>query len=325
MLEAEPTARCSAAASCLSPTCCNTTDQLDEIDLLTGKIHALSEVLECKAPPAWWWRGRAGDRDRRDDQHAESAAYSNQQLGVVRRHERSGSLDADRAGLRPRSRPWSPCASRSSTTFTRLGMGACPTSCAATLIPTRRLGAAADQEPERLEFASATSSRNWRGWRRISSRSHPEIITEKFQPETIITDMSQTTLPTQRMQQQQVMQIQQQPMHGAAAGDGDGCSSSSSSPRRSNHLAYQTPPPDGDPMAAQIEQIQQQMQMGMAEIDKIKQQPNIEQVLQFLGDNRATAFYARYRDRQYHRRRRAEPRRRRAPSSCRCWAACCRN
>ena len=63
----------------------------------------------------------------------------------------------------------------------------------------------------------------------------------------------------------------------------------------------------------------------MAEIDKIKQQPNIEQVLQFLGDNRAKAFtldietdFTIVADEQAEEGRAHRVRRR-------CWAACCRN
>ena len=109
-----------------------------------------------------------------------------------------------------------------------------------------------------------------------------EIITEKFEPDTII-EMSQTTLPTQ--------------WDAAAAGDADPAATDADAAadaddaaavRRPAAAALQ--PGAQDPMQAQIAQMQQQMQVGMAEIDKIKQQPNIEQVLKFLGDNRAKAF-----------------------------------
>ena len=87
------------------------------------------------------------------------------------------------------------------------------------------------------------------------------------------------------MQQMQVMQIQQQLMQIQQQ-----MQTMQQQPPPQQPPGGQSPPPGGDPVAAQLSQIQQQMQMGMAEIDKIKQQPNIEQVLKFIGDNKARAF-----------------------------------
>lgn len=110
-----------------------------------------------------------------------------------------------------------------------------------------------------------------------------EIIVEKFSSKTII-EMSQSQLPREAEQQQQVAQIQQQMNMAMMAAQ------------------QQAPPPQGvngqgmnghsingqgaNPSA----QLQQQLQQGTAQIQKILSKPNIEQVLTFLHDNKARAF-----------------------------------
>jgi len=102
-----------------------------------------------------------------------------------------------------------------------------------------------------------------------------EIITEKFKPETIIA-MSQTQLPTREMQaiafgqqqeqlKAQLAQMQQQ---------------------LQNPQLQQQP----DAMQQLQVQMQQTMTAGMQELQKIREKPTIEQVLKFLGDNRAKSF-----------------------------------
>jgi hypothetical protein len=92
-----------------------------------------------------------------------------------------------------------------------------------------------------------------------------EIITEKFNPVTII-EMSQTQLPTKAMVQQQIAGIQQQAQQ-----------------------AMQNPQlmqrAQANPQLAQqvMAQVQQQIQ-------QLQQQPTIEAVLRFLKDNRAKSF-----------------------------------
>jgi hypothetical protein len=120
-----------------------------------------------------------------------------------------------------------------------------------------------------------------------------EIITQHFDEVTMI-EMSQTQLPTQQMQQQagqriigQLQQLQQQaiqmqqqaqqqslPPPGGAPGD-----------------TPQAPPAPGeDPQAQAAKQIQSQMQSLAQELQKLREQPTIEQVLHFLKDNRAKSF-----------------------------------
>jgi len=98
-----------------------------------------------------------------------------------------------------------------------------------------------------------------------------EIITEKFDKNTII-QMSQTTLPTNKDIQQQIDQIVQQVEQG--------------------HQMLQSP--QGQQMAQQNPQLQQQaqgmLQQAYQQIDKLSQQPTIDQVFEFLKDQRAKAF-----------------------------------
>jgi hypothetical protein len=92
-----------------------------------------------------------------------------------------------------------------------------------------------------------------------------EIITEKFDPVTII-EMSQTQLPTRAMLQQQIAAIQAQ------------ASQAMQNPQLMQQ-AQQNPQ-----MAQQVmQQVQQQIQQLLG-------QPTIEAVLRFLKDNRAKSF-----------------------------------
>jgi hypothetical protein len=86
--------------------------------------------------------------------------------------------------------------------------------------------------------------------------------------------MSQTQLPTQEMQQTKMQQLQQMLAQG--------------------QQMMQMPAPQGqgqDPaQAAQQQQMQQQLQAGMTQLQKMQQEPTIDQVLHFLQDNRAKSF-----------------------------------
>jgi hypothetical protein len=124
-----------------------------------------------------------------------------------------------------------------------------------------------------------------------------EIICQVFDPVTII-EMSQTQLPTQDMQRKaageivqqiqqlygQMQQMQQQqaqlPPPGAAPPGASPSADATSSPT----------PGQADPSAQQIQQLQGQVQNLIVQLDKIKAKPTIEQVLEFLQDNRARSF-----------------------------------
>jgi len=90
-----------------------------------------------------------------------------------------------------------------------------------------------------------------------------EIIAEEFQDKTIV-EMSQTQLPTIQMQQSRMQQIVQGIQQG--------------------QQLMQTMPPD------QQAQAQQMMTQATTELQKIQQEPTLDQVMRFLRDNRAKAF-----------------------------------
>jgi hypothetical protein len=92
-----------------------------------------------------------------------------------------------------------------------------------------------------------------------------EIITEKFDDKTMI-EMSQTELPTNWQIQAQITRIMTQARQAAM------------SPQGQQMMQAQ---PD------QVQQIQQQVQ---AQIEKLKNQPTIDQVMQLIKDYRARAF-----------------------------------
>jgi hypothetical protein len=97
-----------------------------------------------------------------------------------------------------------------------------------------------------------------------------EIITDKFDDETII-EMSQTTLPTNKMLSQQIQQIVDQISQG----------------QQQLQMLQQTNPQ----LAQQLgPQLQPMIQQGMQQIQKLQQQPTIDQVLRFMHDQRAKAF-----------------------------------
>ena len=116
-----------------------------------------------------------------------------------------------------------------------------------------------------------------------------EIITTKFSGATIV-EMSQTQLPTNKMQEQSAQKITQQIQQMVQQAQ-----QATQNPQLMQQ-AQQNPQ-----MAQQLmEKVQQQMQASQKELEKIQQQPTIDQVLRFLKDSRAKSFRARYRNRFHH-------------------------
>jgi hypothetical protein len=126
-----------------------------------------------------------------------------------------------------------------------------------------------------------------------------EIITEQFDEVTMI-EMSQTQLPTREMQQQagqqiigqlqqlqqQAMQMQQPPQQQLPApAQGQPTGTSSADPS-----ATPPPAPGQDAQGQQQAQMQAQAQDLMRQLQKLREQPTIEQVLKFLKSNRAKSF-----------------------------------
>lgn len=105
-----------------------------------------------------------------------------------------------------------------------------------------------------------------------------EIVCEEFDPTTIIL-MSQTQLPTPEMQQQRTAQLQ------------DGMSKMQQAMQmQQQQQAMQPPQPGQPPPPDQSGMMQAAMQQAVAELQRIAQEPNIYQVLAFLSDHRARAF-----------------------------------
>jgi len=109
-----------------------------------------------------------------------------------------------------------------------------------------------------------------------------EIITEKFKPATII-EMSQTQLPTKAMKQQQMMQLQQGLMQLQQQ-------MQQQPPPQPPPQQPGSPPPPAPQPDPQQQQMQNLLQQGQTELKKLEEKPTIEQVLYFLKDNRAKAF-----------------------------------
>jgi len=124
-----------------------------------------------------------------------------------------------------------------------------------------------------------------------------EIMCSQFDPVTII-EMSQTQLPTQEMQQRKMMnlaqQIQQLQMQMQQMQQAQAQAKQQVLPPPGAQPGAPPPttpaPGQEDPLAAQIQQMQTQIDQLMVQLEKAKTEPTIDQVLHFLSDNRAKSF-----------------------------------
>jgi hypothetical protein len=105
-----------------------------------------------------------------------------------------------------------------------------------------------------------------------------EIITEKFKPETMI-EMSQSQLPTDKMKREALQMLQMQ---------------ATQLMQQMQQQAQQPPPPPqqpGQPPQQDPNQaLQQQMTQLQQKMQEISQKPTTDQVFKFLKDNRAKSF-----------------------------------
>jgi hypothetical protein len=121
-----------------------------------------------------------------------------------------------------------------------------------------------------------------------------EIITQHFDEVTII-EMSQTQLPTEAMQQQAAQQIigqlqQMQTMQQQIQAQQQQAQSTLALPAPGSDPASQQQPGQDDPQAQQLQQMARQAEDLMRQLQKLREQPTIEQVLKFLKSNRAKSF-----------------------------------
>jgi hypothetical protein len=106
-----------------------------------------------------------------------------------------------------------------------------------------------------------------------------EIITEKFKPVTIV-EMAQTQLPTKAMIDRQISMIEQQ-----VQGQQAQMQQMLQSPQAQSMMAQ-------NPQAVQqmMGQAQQMMGQAQAAIQKLSEKPTLDQVLRLLKDNRVKSF-----------------------------------
>jgi hypothetical protein len=114
-----------------------------------------------------------------------------------------------------------------------------------------------------------------------------EIITEKFKDATIV-EMSQTQLPRQRDIEKQAAQIMQQ-----AQAQAQSMTAALQGPQAQQPQAVAAAPADPqqpDPKQQIVQQLQALQTQTSQQLQQLQQQPTIEQVLKFLKDNRAKSF-----------------------------------
>jgi hypothetical protein len=239
-------------------------DQLEEINLLTGRIHALSDAIEAKG----FYPAGGGELAGAIETAVKTHSSARMLIPISNWAAFGGTKDVI---------IWLPI-DMIATTITALValrkqviediyqiMGLSDIMRGAT-DPNETLGAQqlkTQYGSTRIRDKQQEMVRLARDLVEITS----EIITEKFDDVTII-EMSQTQLPTREMQQQKMAQIQQALQQG--------------------QQMMQNPQAQQDP--AQGQQMQQMMAQGQAKLQKMAEEPTIEQVLQFLSNNRAKSF-----------------------------------
>jgi hypothetical protein len=257
-------------------------DQIEEVNMLTARIHALSDMLQCKG-----FYPAGGDAAE-----AIQTAIAMKSDAVIVPISNWSSFGANREPIL-----WLPI-EMISNTITALVMLRKQVIDDIYQITGMADIMRGDTDPQ--ETLGAQRLKSQYGSTRIRDKQQElvrlardlveitsEIVTEKFADKTIV-EMSQTQLPTDRMQRDRMMQIEQQLMQA----------------QQQMQMAQQTmpptPPPDptqsaqtpmqSSPQQQQIQQLQAQMQQGMAEIETIKQEPTIQQVLRLLKDSRVKSF-----------------------------------
>ena len=247
-------------------------DQLDEINLLTARIHALSDALECKGFYP------AGGAELAEAFQAAVAMHTDGRMLVPIANWAAFGGTKDII-------VWMPI-DMISTTIT-----ACVMLRKQIIDDIYQITGMADimrGDTDPNETLGAQQMKAQYGTTRIRDKQQElarvardlveitsEIITEKFKGDTIV-EMSQTQLPTKKMVEQQLKQIQGQV-------------------QQLNQVLLQQPkpqqgqqqPPGADP---HTQQLQQMLQAGQQELQKLQQQPTLDQVLELLKDNRVKSF-----------------------------------
>lgn len=251
-------------------------DQLDEIDMLTGRIHALSDVLEAKG----FYPAGGAEISEAINQAVSIKTPGRVLVPISNWAAFGGSKEVI---------IWLPIdmISQVVTTLVDLRkqviedvyqvMGLSDIMRGATEA-SETLGAQrlkAQYGSSRVRDKQNELARLARDLVRITA----DIITEKFAPATMI-EMSQTQLPTEQMQTKQIQDIEAQLQQQQQA------MQMLQQLPQAQQLAQSNP--DG---ANQVKQQGEQLlQSGQDSIERLTQQPTIEQVLEFLSDCRARGF-----------------------------------
>jgi len=251
-------------------------DQLDEINTLTGRIHALSEALTVKGfypagggelaeaietaikinspgvvmVPISNWAAFGGSKETIIWMPIENIATTITQLVVIRKqviediYQIIGLADIMRGSTDPAE---------------TLGAQELKTQYGSVRVRDKQ------QEMVRLskDLVCITS----------------EIITEVFDDLTMV-EMSQTQIPTKEMQEQSILQLQQQVIQ-----QHQQLTQALQSPQYQQ--AQQNSPEQAKLL---VDEGQKTIDAGLAAIEKVKAKPNIDQVLEFIKNNRTKAF-----------------------------------
>ena len=245
-------------------------DQLEEINLLTARIHALSDALEAKGFYP------AGGAELADAVQAAVAARTDGRMLVPIANWAAFGGTKDII-------VWLPI-DMISTTIT-----ACVMLRKQIIDDIYQITGMADimrGDTDPNETLGAQQMKAQYGTTRIRDKQQElarvardlveitsEIITEKFSGDTIV-EMSQTQLPQKKDLEAQARQIQQKIQQQVA--------------QAQQQQAPQGPPQPDQPDPQQ--QVQQMIQSGVEELQKLQQQPTIEQVLKLLKDSRVKSF-----------------------------------
>ena len=256
-------------------------DQLEELNLLTNRIHHLSEAVVAKGfyPVGGGELGNAIETAIKINTPGRGHG-AGQELGVIRPGRRSGHLAADRHDRADRS-PGLVALRKQIIEDIYQIMGLSDIMRGAT-DPQETLGA----QQLKTQYGSSRIRDKQQEMVRIARdlvEIVGEIIVEKFDKVTMI-EMSQTQLPTEHMQQMQAMQIQQQMQNQQMATEK--LQMQAQSDPQMQQMVQQKPE-----MVQQItQQFQQLQQSGQDSIKKILEEPNIDQVFYFLKSNRIRSF-----------------------------------
>jgi len=251
-------------------------DQLDEVNMLTGRIHALSDALEAKG----FYPAGGGELDEAV-RTAIAIKTPGRLLVPIKNWATFGGTKDPII--------WLPIDMIAQTIT---GLVALRKEVISDIYQIMGLSDIMRGATDPNETLGAQQLKTQYGSTRIRDKQHElvrlsrdlveiclEIVTSKFSDVTII-EMSQTQLPTNQMQERSAQQIQgkiQQLVQQATQAVQN---------PQIQQQAQQNPQ-----MAQQLmQQVQQQMQQAQKELQKIQEQPTIDQVLRFLKDSRAKAF-----------------------------------